>query len=593
MNKMSASIVTVFGAVSCGGPVPPAAHASETETSAAAPIPSAASAPVVVQGAAPVSTQAAADVRAAQMLIISDTHTATPMALHKLQSNSPSQDARFGAAMRPPQLEEWSISILEWILRQPRRPKVIVHLGDVANVACRGEYSRFANLMKTEVTGTDRWYLAPGNHDTLVMGNWAYLADAPPKDFYIKPNPWNRECDRIEPNGSMDKKVFFEDYLASKGWGQEAAVTLKEPRGLTCANVTTHDEAAQAEVCWREPSDKTRYWWFLLQKIKVDDDTTIVLLDTTQYATVPVGLGGRNPGGVKGGIGWEQLEEARKWLKDKPPGKHLVLAGHFPIDSLDKKSKKRLQEFIAETHALTYLSGHIHAPSNERIHDHMGGFLEINMASTMGWPMEFGYLSVRDADKAGSDVELSIARVPAMLLAECSALVSSTMEQPDSAAYYMAYRLKKGKGWIDNYDQVRAAMYRNLQTRLSTDLTTLGKSQESFETFVQNELTRGARPRELASEDDLKKPEIATAVAHIEAYERCQAIWASYAESNPPEPPTPTLWRRLPGVSWVLAQFDDPKPKQSKLLGDPEKPVANWHWTVTPPQSTPTPSSSQ
>jgi hypothetical protein len=262
------------------------------------------------------------------------------MARHLLRSNNPDADTSVGAAMRPPQLELWGLAILDFVLKQPKRPRIVVHLGDAANISCRGEFARFKDLMNLNLTDQHGgvWLMSPGNHDSLVMGNWAYKGESPPPEG-TEPNPWNRECSLMESSGAMDKAILLQDYLDAKGWKQIEEADMKTSKAddrFRCTDVATSSkDGIKAREC-RGDNPLARYAWFLVQQIDIDLHTQLLVLDTTQYATVPSGARGLwNPGGVRGGILRVQLEEAKALLtKDKA----LILAGHFPIESLDSGS---------------------------------------------------------------------------------------------------------------------------------------------------------------------------------------------------------------------------------------------------------------
>lgn len=309
--------------------------------------------------------------------MISDTHASSPLAPHAIPNlNDAESDAKVGAAMRPPQQEVWGARILDAILLDEPRPPVTIHLGDAANIACLGEIRRFFRQMSEHFQGEEsRWYMAPGNHDTLIMGNFADLPQPYPPANVI-PDRWNNECGAIDPPGSMGKASFFRDYLAEKGLTlgeMKSAESIFHDTYYECGEVTGDPRASIME-CRGNLKEAGQYAWFLIQVVDIDEGSVLVVLDTTQYTRrIPSGIRGyRSPGGVLGGINQLQLDVA-KALIAKRSAKRVVAAGHFPIESLDDDSKARLKSFLYQTHAVTYLSGHIHSPANARFHSVSGG----------------------------------------------------------------------------------------------------------------------------------------------------------------------------------------------------------------------------
>jgi hypothetical protein len=97
------------------------------------------------------------------------------------------------------------------VLARNADAKLVVHLGDAANVSCTNEFHRFAKVMLEQRLP---WVMAPGNHDSLMMGNFSRQSLEGPF--------WEDECASrrgIEaPDEHMDKNEFLEQYFAAKGW---------------------------------------------------------------------------------------------------------------------------------------------------------------------------------------------------------------------------------------------------------------------------------------------------------------------------------------------------------------------------------------
>jgi 3',5'-cyclic AMP phosphodiesterase CpdA len=478
------------------------------------------------------------DTFVSDVLLIADTHATNTMAPHRMRSNSAFADAWLGAAaMRPAQWEQWGSQILGWILEQPDSPKIIVHLGDVANISCRGEFARFAHDMAYGTQSDERqWYLAPGNHDSLVMGNWPYYSNPAEED-----TKWNGECRDMAVEGSMDKTVFIGEYLSVKRWFYLAPTRVEKSDGRSCRNVNTNDPNVEAIVCSRdEPYDN-----FIIQKLVIADNVTMLLIDTTQYRKLPV-VHNLRAGGVAGGIGMGQIEELRRWLddlKEKKPNERIVLAGHFPIDSLDEESQRDLADIVSGFAVVTYLSAHIHAATNQRLHGNLskqGEFLELNVASTIGWPMEYSYLRIKPTGPKTTEIVLYVQGVANQLEQVCR----GQERFRSTTGYYSAYR----HGVRSTYAKQRNTMYQKMFDELQLS--------EAIEPYKIAELSAGLAPGEI-----LKDPAVATRVS---TYERCQAVWASEAESE-------------------LSRCDsgDPMPLKSQDLRPAKQGRAATEWVVT------------
>ncbi len=542
---------------------------------------------------------------AAQLLVVSDTHASNPLAPHALRSDDLFAKNIVSAAMRPPQLELWGLSILNYILTRDGRPRVTLHLGDAGNIACNGEFARFADLMSFDLPDDKAamWIMAPGNHDSLLMGNWAYVATAPLAEP-SRSNPWNRECAGMTPAGEMDKKMFLETYLARQcaqpthqhdiavpaqfGLRSRGQCTYQLPSDrdfkksdfdtyFTCADVWLAG-GIKARECQGDNSS-AHYAWFIVQLVDLDDHTQLLVLDTTQYDHVPIGRkGALEPGGVIGGIFHVQLEEAETMLD---PQKALIVAGHFPIESLRGKSRELLEKFLHDHAAVTYLSGHIHSPTAARTHTFAKPyFTELNFGSVMGWPMEYGYVSVHPGTRSTWSLDVDVYSAAREQYDRCLAELGPTMNRETDAAYYLAY-LADSVGGVDGYSRVRNAMFDKLEADLanypsSAPQPTRNRSVAIARNpaFKATELATGHRP-----DMTYMDPNDVAAVANIDEYERCQAIWASETESAPS---APSFWKSLLPVKALKDHYDDPPPAHAFTLRGSMATHESWHWDVPP-----------
>lgn len=448
------------------------------------------------------------DTATADVLLISDTHASNPLAPHALLSDGFLADTYVTeVAIRPPHLDHWGSRLLDWVLERPRPARTIIHLGDAGNIGCLGEMARFTASMNRRPDGGDArpWYMAPGNHDSLVLGNWGYIASDPDVR-----TAWNREC---SGTGSMDKHGFLDAYLQAKGWDE---VPESEPAGdgYTCHDVITHDANATAVVCRRPPAYE--YESFIVQLIAINPDVVMVLLDTTGFRELPslTHLGGKT-----GGIGERQIAEIRRLLEGSG-GKRVILAGHHPSTWLDSASRADLAQLIHDFPVVAHLSGHTHNATNARLHDTATEdnrkFLELNVGSLLDWPMEYGYLSARpipDSDD-GIDLTLTIEASSMQLEDRCLERWGATRVPEGEPGYYTSY-IKNGRV---TYDALRAQMFERLRADLAVHDVRIPAD------YARHELESGATPSELIAD--------AVAAQTVTDYERCQAIWASEAESH-------------------------------------------------------------
>jgi Calcineurin-like phosphoesterase len=495
------------------------------------------------------------DTSPADVLLISDTHASNPMAPHALLSDGDLADTYVTrVAVRPPQMDQWGSRIVDWVLEQPRHAQTIIHLGDVANIGCLGEFARFsASLQRRRAAGDlRRWYIAPGNHDSLVLGNWGYSAS--PTDMDTK---WSTECAGTAISGVMDKHGFLAAYLAAQVWTE--VVTPRDPGDdYTCSDVVTHDDQAMARICRRPTA--YQYDSFMIQAIAINPDVTILLLDTTQFRQHPRLT---YPGGKTGGIGTRQLDEARRWLA-KLGGKRVILAGHHPISFLDDASQEELALLIHDVPIVAYLSAHTHDAANVRLHPTAAAddqhFLEINVGSLIDWPMEYGYLRVRPVPQTADSTELTltVAALSKQLEAECRVRWGETRVRTGEPDYYVRDHHEAAA-----YDGLRASMFQRLDEDLAAYPPALPHD------YARTELVDGGPPSELLG--DLAQ------AAQVASYERCQALWASEAESLSTLSPWNTAVYQILGL-FSPTPTSGPDPV---LRADSEE-VATRRWQIGP-----------
>ena len=488
----------------------------------------------------------------ADVLLISDTHASNPRAPHALLSDGYLADTYVTqVAIRPPHMDQWGSRMVDWVLEQPRETRMIIHLGDAGNIGCIGEFARLvANMDRRRTAGDVRhWYMAPGNHDSLVLGNWGYVASDPTVQ-----TAWNTEC---SGTGSMDKHIFIDAYRTAQAW-DEVDTPPDRNDDYACHDVITHNPAAAARICRRPPAYE--YESFIIQSIAIEPDVTMILLDTTQFRQLPSLT---HLGGATGGIGSRQFEEVRRWLE--PLGdRRVILAGHHPITWLDDGSQRDLEQLIHDFHIAAYISSHTHNAANARLHrtttQDDRRFLELNVGSLIDWPMEYEYLSVRPQSSPDTtELTLTVAAASQKLEAGCRERWEETRARYGDTAYYTNY-VDDG---VVTYGALRDQMFDRLRADLAAHQVVLPASYEAHELEV------GAPPEELL--DSTAQAQVVT------DYERCQAIWASEAESQ-------TTLSKWNAALLKLHGWFSPPPRfeSGDALRAESQPVTSHRWLIRP-----------
>jgi hypothetical protein len=504
----------------------------------------------------------------ADFLLIADTHASYPYAPHALKSNDDRIDHIVSAAIRPPEVDLWGDRILDWVLERPTQVHAVVHLGDAANIGCVSEFERFANKMQEFRDRTQvPWFMAPGNHDSLMMGNWGYASPGIEEE-----TRWGRECGLAR---DLDKEQFLIHYLAAEHWAQRGGGYIRG--NYRCFDVDTQDSSAQAIVCHyagipEKPGDQpprwpnkryTAYSWgsFILQSIALDDNKALILIDTTDYREHPHL---ERIGGVWGGFSNLQAELATT-MASTQKSKTIVVGGHYPIDALDSDSQKALLPLLESAGVVSYLSAHTHDSATARWHHFEGtstprGFLELNIGSVVAWPMEYAYFTMTPAD-ASTTFELSINRIPRQLLVECA--------QWDKPSYRVKNNVYTSYHGTYGYSSALRAMFSREMDTFAGLPDTFGE-QESY-----------IRPlSELVAVPSVR--------AQVVSYERCQAIFASEAEDlDGQDPPVAGKSVRFSHRIWAafkakyITPLEDPYAEdQLDLIGDGDA-TRNHVWTST------------
>lgn len=355
--------------------------------------------------------------RTRMALVVSDCQ------IHNLLSKSVpernlSAEAGAATAIRPPQLDLFSGDVLGWILREGAPDaEVVLHLGDALDLACEEEFSQFVGIMES---GGRPWFMAPGNHDCYYFGTYD------PEHVAL----WDDAC--FLAGARLPKDRFIRLYVAALVRQREPGVdALAEALGLAGRReepLASLADAVPDSFAWRAPAGSgallSRIEWridpkepwrsFLVQAV----DTTapgesrwtaqVVLMDSCQYQRRP----GLIPNaweiwplalnvGFTGKMLPDQLRVVRSWLEDPDAPRTTVLMSHHPFDGYAPRTRSSVAWLWREHPVGLLATGHTHE-GYFRYHD-VGDDqdeLELNLASTTDWPMEWrtlvGY--VREAD---------------------------------------------------------------------------------------------------------------------------------------------------------------------------------------------------
>ena len=317
-----------------------------------------------------------------------------------------SAESAVATAIRPPQLDLFSPEVLEWILANGSPDaELILHLGDALDLACEAELERYLEVMD----GAGRpWFMVPGNHDCFYFGVFD-----PKRDGL-----WKDACH--EAGRPLRKDTFIRLYLASLVRRDDAdGRAFAEVLGLTADRERPLAEVAELiplEFAWERDPGTCEFleaiWWHLdpdepwRSYVTQSIDTSPVdqgperrfrnlLLDSCQYgrrpALIPNGWRSyplRLNSGSAGEMLPDQLRLARRWLEEREGSSSLVF--HHPFDYLAPRAKSSVGFLRREFEIPLTVTAHTHR--GYFAHHDLGGdqdYLELNIASTTDWPMEW------------------------------------------------------------------------------------------------------------------------------------------------------------------------------------------------------------
>lgn len=203
----------------------------------------------------------------------------------------------------------------------------------------------------------------------------------------------------------------------------------------------------------------------------------------------------------------------------------------------------------------------------------------------MGWPMEYAHLALGFNDKQ-TTLTFQTSSYANEQYETCATQFPGTRELAPWPTYYLKYKVKRGGAWTNNYATLRAGMFQMMFERLRSDpekqAAVTAVERLGIQNFITGELyfgmhpsaiLSGVKPTARASRVSTKEGEI------IEAYERCQAIWASEAESL--SSGAPAWWIGAPGIRAIIQHYDDPPPQDAMFLRSPAAAHAAWEFSIS------------
>lgn len=357
-------------------------------------------------------------------------------------------------SIRPPHLDLFNYNsiILEEVLKKGRgNDRVILHLGDAANLSTTNEFFQFLKKMNQE---ENNWFMAPGNHDGFYFGmtnpftgfymeQWT-LASIPACDDEEK-DIIDKENFSVQIGKPMTKDKFVAIYLAGLLFQPKAVWSKKLSKKLDISinnlefnEKNLFDVASQIyknhaekiiEVSFSDVKNShlnklsfyihrdkiLRGQSFVIQSIRIDSEMNsnkrklyAIIADTCNYKkwmrfNQPIDwlfspwdivnhMRGNLNAGLKGQIGMDQIDILYSWSEQyKENGAQWVVVGHHPYKDLNLswKIKSKFHEIIRQGELPLYLSAHTHKGKVRDIKKENLCFIELNIGSITDYPMVF------------------------------------------------------------------------------------------------------------------------------------------------------------------------------------------------------------
>ncbi len=266
------------------------------------------------------------------------------------------------------------------------------HLGDFADLGCRGEVDRFTDLFAGVAPGAHALAgLAPGNHDSTFTGNFA----------------WHPDWDRVCVSGRADKVASDEILAGLLSTGIDPARgghrLVKKPPSFLALGFSRRSALVSASVLGRaRDGGLTR-------------DVIGVFLDSSDQNNFEIGIAG-----LQGAISRQQIDavvELVGGLRAQAADPAYIIFFHHPLKEINAAGRKQIDRLVkllddGQSRVLALLSAHTHV--SQRRSACVGGrqLDEIVVGSTIDPPQEAALLLVGpDAD---GNLSLSVRTIPAV-----------------------------------------------------------------------------------------------------------------------------------------------------------------------------------
>lgn len=349
------------------------------------------------------------------VLVLSDNqeHNVFAGALRSLSGKA--EAAITPVAIRSPQVNLWSRLVLEHFVQDalegPDAARLVLHLGDAADVACTNEFDTFVTSMQRATDGRTPWLWTPGNHDSFMAGNLnSYVAKSAKesfKDAYEKEwTTWAGACASPDATSQpLTKELLLQRYLKAleaQGVQFESSSEMEEKiqctvwRGKPAVGtpLASLGFSVIARECARLTTVEDKFigpWEsFIAQRVEVAPGVDVLLLDTTDLVASDSLSVFRGRGAAQRGLLRKAQQDALGELiaerGSDSPKRLFVAMGHSPWNELEEGSR----EYLLSKGITAYASGHTHIQSSVLEHPGKKGraLFELNVASTTDWPME-------------------------------------------------------------------------------------------------------------------------------------------------------------------------------------------------------------
>jgi hypothetical protein len=254
--------------------------------------------------------------------------------------------------------------------------------------------------------------------------------------------------------------------------------------------------------------------------------------------------------GINGGLGLDQIETIKRWIRENDPNTFYIFMGHHPFDSLTKETMESFKEILKLSRNGVYISSHTH----EGFIKNHGNFQEINTGSITDFPNQTMMLSFKNFGK-GSD---SMGFWPNTTYFTLEGLIKegvcSTEDDADKDAnsyyHYLAYKELPGLGTpnqvheftIDNNLMALYKVFNKLGLYKDTEDPILRKLEDMV---VKSPVKCGPLIGKKNRKCRINKFNLQKQVVEIDRslyssslrderikYGACQALWAAQAESK-------------------------------------------------------------